>query len=48
MSVNQNYSLRNRSKPDGRYIWHGHILRRQSYSIIPFGEQKFVIDMIKF
>ena len=48
MSVNRNYSLRNRSKPDGRYIWHGHILRRQSYSIIPFDEQKFVIDMIKF
>lgn len=23
-------------------------LQRQSYSIIPFDEQKFVIDMIKF
>lgn len=23
-------------------------LKRQSYSIIPFDEQKFVIDMIKF
>lgn len=37
--------LRQKSTPSEKTTFS---LRRQSYSIIPFGEQKFVIDTIKF
>lgn len=39
------YKLRQKSMSSAKSTFS---LRRQSYSIIPFDEQKFVIDTIKF